>query len=373
MLCICFVYGYWRIPNDIGDNNDLSIKVRMIQPNLRTFDFKTNVEKYNSLVKLIELSNYSGYENLDLIVWPEASFPFIMAKHEDLIKSPLQLKYINAKVVFNNNYDIMHFLKFIELDNKIVLMNDISWVAFLQKNIKSKAPLVFGADRYTFSEDQNDYALYNSMFFIYGNEVDFYDKRILVPFGEYVPWKKALPFIHNIVGSAFEFSSGAPSHFAAKAIDSYNIMPLICFESIFDSFYSNMYNKSEIFHSLYSNLLGKNATLILNITNDLWFGDSIGPYHHFTMSLIRSIEYGSSLVRVANSGISAVIDCYGRVLTSCNLNQEVVKDFDVQLHSRKSIYFEYKLMPLVISIITIFFVLNVFLLYKFPNSYKYLI
>jgi apolipoprotein N-acyltransferase len=77
---------------------------------------------------------------------------------------------------------------------------------------------------------------------------------------------------------------------------------------------------------------------ILNITNDAWFGDSTGPYQHFAAAQMRTVEEGLPLVRAANSGISGVIDGYGRVLSSLDLNRAAILDADLPAAAGQTVF-----------------------------------
>ena len=109
----------------------------------------------------------------------------------------------------------------------------------------------------------------------------------------------------------FEILSGNFSNGQGGIItlDDELILPhiLICYEIIF----------TEILHSQ-----DQNTNFILNVTNDAWFGQSSGPYQHFSMSILRAVERGLPVVRVANTGISGVIDSFGRVIIKSKLNTE---------------------------------------------------
>ena len=145
---------------------------------------------------------------------------------------------------------------------------------------------------------------------------NFYDKVHLVPFGEFVPFRKLFPFLFNkITPGAIDYTAGD----ALKTLyikDFPPLSPLICYEGIFPD---HVVAKDVHTHQ-------KSAKWMLNLTNDAWFGRSSGPYQHLAMTRVRAIEEGLPLIRVANNGISAVIDPCGRIVKSLGLNVKGIID-----------------------------------------------
>jgi len=149
---------------------------------------------------------------------------------------------------------------------------------------------------------------YNSAYLISpeGDIASRTDKVHLVPFGEYVPLKKWLPFIKHIVAQVGEFKSGEKGDTLKWAPA--NIGMLICYEIIFPE--------------LAAETVANHAGLLVNITNDAWFGKTSAPYQHLSMAIFRAVENRRSLVRAANTGISGFIDPAGRVLRRSGLFTE---------------------------------------------------
>ena len=140
-----------------------------------------------------------------------------------------------------------------------------------------------------------------------------YDKIHLVPFGEYLP---LLPILKAIGLDALTFGRGAftPGAEPRKLMSIAGLPPalgLVCYEVLFPSDVQSPDGR---------------AGVILNVTNDGWFGNSTGPRQHFHQTRVRAVEQGVPVLRAANNGISAVIDPYGRVLASLGMKVRGVID-----------------------------------------------
>lgn len=143
----------------------------------------------------------------------------------------------------------------------------------------------------------------------YGRVLAVYDKAHLVPFGEYVPLRGILP-IEKITAGAQDFSAG-PGPRTVRMSGIPPVGPLICYEVIFPDHVTAPSDR---------------PAWLLNITNDSWYGRSSGPYQHLVAARMRAVEEGLPLVRVANTGISAIIDPYGRIRQSLALGRAGIVD-----------------------------------------------
>ena len=165
-----------------------------------------------------------------------------------------------------------------------------------------------------------------------------YDKVHLVPFGEYIPYKKWLPFFDKIVEGENDYISG-------KKIDpikwgKFYICIQICYEIIFP----NPCRK----------LVKNNSQLIINITNDAWFGKTSGPYQHFSYAIFRAIENRRSLLRAANTGISGFINPVGRIIASTSILKDETMTHPAVLFDYNSIYTRVGDMFALINLVFIF-------------------
>jgi apolipoprotein N-acyltransferase len=127
---------------------------------------------------------------------------------------------------------------------------------------------------------------------------------------------------------------------------------LICYEAIFSN-------------RLYEEI--QQTNWLLNITNDAWFGRSIGPYQHFNMARLRAVERGKPLVRVANTGISGVINSYGKIVSKSSLNTEFYSKEILPSKTYPTFYTKYNYYPLFFILLLSF----IFVYYINKYNYKY--
>jgi apolipoprotein N-acyltransferase len=121
----------------------------------------------------------------------------------------------------------------------------------------------------------------------------------LVPFGEYVPLRRALFFVAPLVEGVSDFSAG--EDLTLLPVEGHPVSVAICYEVVFPH--------------LVRDAVRRGSQLLVTLTNDAWYGTSSAPFQHFEQARLRAIEQGRYLVRAANTGISGVVDPYGRVVT----------------------------------------------------------
>ena len=168
-----------------------------------------------------------------------------------------------------------------------------------------------------------------------------YNKRKLVPFGEFLPFDK---FLNNF--GLKKITEGYGSFLRGNnnnniMLEKINILPLICYEVIFTS----LIQKSE-----------NETNLIINISEDGWFGNSIGPDQHFAKAIFRAIENNTFLLRSANKGVSAIIDNKGNIIKQLNRNETGNIEFDVPIIKSKKIKNDLIFFGLLITYLIIFFI-----------------
>ncbi|MFP5258794.1 MAG: apolipoprotein N-acyltransferase, partial [Acidobacteriota bacterium] len=166
----------------------------------------------------------------------------------------------------------------------------------------SGVPLLFGAPAY--ERSLGGHVLYNRAYLIApSGQTEAYDKEHLVPFGEYVPLGNILTFVGKLVEGVGDFRPGKDGRILRQG--SLALGTLICYEAIFPE--------------LAQQRVAAGANVLVNISNDAWFGDSAAPRQHLDLALLRAVEQGRTLVRGTNTGISAVIDPRGRIMAQGGL------------------------------------------------------
>lgn len=203
--------------------------------------------------------------------------------------------------------------------------------------------LIFGSPAYKRDGDRIMY--YNTAWYISpeGEIKGQYNKKHLVPFGEYVPFQEYLPFVNRLVPSAGDFSRGDSTD--PLLLGKIPTGILICYEAIFPD--------------LARQQVKKGAAILINITNDAWFGYSSAPYQHLFISVFRAIENRRPLIRSANTGISAIVDPTGNVTAQGDIFTEEVLTGKVSGYKDITFYSHYgDIFALSITIICLLVILN---------------
>lgn len=268
LVAILYAGGAWRLSHApaVGGSG---MAVRLVQPNIPQKLKWLPGERDAALLKHLELTRLpAAGPRPDVIIWPEASIPFILEKEPRLRRK-------------------------------------------MADTLSSGQYLITGALR---AEEgySGGFRLWNSVRALdaSGRIAANYDKHKLVPFGEFIPWREYFPWVSKITHGDVDFSRGhGPESITLDGIPPFS--PLICYEAIFPNSVVDRASR---------------PSWLLNVTNDAWFGDSPGPHQHLHMARMRAAEQGLPLVRVANTGISAVTDGYGRIVASIGLNEMGVKD-----------------------------------------------
>ena len=270
-------YGAWRLARNPTAYVE-GVRLRIMQPNIQ------QDEKFNYSAKERVMSRYlalsdratgpqtTGLRDITHLIWPESAFPFF------LNREPGALAQIAALLP----------------DGTVLLTGGVraAETDASKPNIRA----------------------YNSVYVIDhdGSILSVYDKVHLVPFGEYLPFQATLEKLGLLQLTKLPggFLAG-DRHRAFSVPRAPRFLPLICYEIIFPN---------EAVPA------GERPDWLLNVTNDAWFGMSTGPYQHFAQARVSAIAQGLSLVRAANTGISAIVDPLGRVISSLPLGSEGILD-----------------------------------------------
>jgi apolipoprotein N-acyltransferase len=182
--------------------------------------------------------------------------------------------------------------------------------------------LLFGSPSYLAEGSRTFYM--NSAFLLSpdGKISGKYDKMHLVPYGEYVPLRNFFPFINKLVAGIGDFRKGEGIN--PLNIGNHSLGILICYEGIFPEL-SREYK-------------ARGANLLVNITNDAWFGRTSAPYQHLSMTVFRAVENRIYFLRSANTGISAIISPTGQIIKKTGLFERSVLRGSVKFLDRKTIY-----------------------------------
>ena len=194
--------------------------------------------------------------------------------------------------------------------------------AIFSENFSENHKIILGINSYENSK------IFNSLV-VLDKDVNIlakYNKNKLVPFGEFLPFENLLSSfgLKKITQGYQSFSSG--NERKVINLNNFNFMPLICYEII----YSGNLNKTNM-----------DFDFIINISEDGWFGDTIGPHQHFSHSIFRSIEEGKNLFRSANNGISAHIDARGKIISKLKSTDRGYMEIRNILKTKNTFYNSY--------------------------------
>ncbi len=285
ILLVAFhaAFGFYRLAAPQGQA-DRQLAVRIVQPDVdlsEKWDDSVRDRIFADTMSLSAQPPQSGMPTPQLILWPETAVPFLFTERPGMLTAIGDM-----------------------LDEGQMLMT--------------------GAVRAEpVAEDGGREQYYNSVVAVgdTGEIVDAVDKVHLVPFGEYLPFADVLARfgLEQLVAGPMTFVAGSERR-AIVLPGGVAALPYVCYEIIFPDLL----------------LDAPSADLLINVTNDAWFGDTPGPYQHFRQAQIRAVESGLSLLRSANTGISGMIDPRGRVVDALAMNVRGVVDVIVPIPGQES-------------------------------------
>ena len=254
------------------------IKIGLIQGNIAQTDKWNPARAGMILDRYLQLTRQAADNGAQFIMWPESSTPFYF--EEDPAGTAVR-----------------------------------RLVSTLGK------PLLLGSDEF---EESDPPRHYNAAFMLdtMGTTAAVYRKIHLVPFGEYVPLQNLLFFVGPLVEAVSAFSRG--TRVTMLPVEGHMVSTAICYEVTYPA--------------LAREAVLNGSEMLTTITNDAWYGESSAAFQHFEMAAMRAIEQGRYLARAANTGISGIIDPYGRVLVKTNLFETVAVVGEAKFVQEKTLY-----------------------------------
>ena len=305
-----YLYGLNKI-NNSSHAFEENISVKIVSPNFTLKDYN-NTSEIEQLKRLIKISDPEKSKKT-LFIWPEGIF------YESYLKDILLYRNL-----FENNFSEKHLI-------------------------------ILGINNFVNSPDLEKRKYFNSLVLV-NNKLDVlsvYNKINLVPFGEFLPFENLLSKfgLKKITKGYNSFSAGDERKIINLG-DKFNnrlILPLICYEIIYPS---KIKSKSQF------------PDLSINISEDAWFGKSIGPHQHFTKAIFRAVEEGIFIARSANKGISGFVNPEGQVLKFLDRSESGNIELKMPKFSRSTLYSEFKNKIFVLIIFIYIFLIFIFKKFK---------
>jgi apolipoprotein N-acyltransferase len=277
LIALVAIWGGLRLSSN-GLTSGPSITVGLIQGNIAQTDKWNPARAGMILDRYLQLTQQAVQKGAQFIVWPESSTPFYFEEDRagDIIRNMVR---------------------------------------------QMGKPLLLGSDEVDAGDNPRSY---NSAFMLdtAGATAAVYRKIHLVPFGEYVPFQKLLFFVGPLVEAVSAFSPG--TRVTMLPVEGHMVSTAICYEVTYPS--------------LAREAVRQGSEMLTTITNDAWYGESSAAYQHFEMAIMRAIEQGRYLIRSANTGISGIVDPYGRVLIRTNLFETVAVVGEARFVQARTVY-----------------------------------
>jgi apolipoprotein N-acyltransferase len=272
-------YGRWRMAA-VDASLTPGLRVGLIQGNIPQEVKWDPAMRQATLERYERLTREAAAQGAELIVWPEASAPFIFDEEPDYQTAIRSLAVETHSYLLFGSPAIAHGARLPALLNSAYLLNPD------------------------------------------GTTQARYDKLHLVPFGEYVPLGPLLGFVNKLVSGIGDFIPGSGP--VPMDVKNHQLSVAICFEIIFPEFVRQSAQSG--------------ARIIATITNDAWFGRSAAPLQHFSMAVFRAIENRAPVIRAANTGISGFIDADGRIGLTSGLFVEAALVDTIQVSPVRTVY-----------------------------------
>ncbi len=273
-------WGLVRISDGSLTREGTTLRVGLIQGNIAQEDKWNPREARRIFTTYIAMTREAVQRGAEFVIWPESSTPFMFEE------------------------------------------DDVGEAAVRDLARELRVPILLGSDQV--DRSGNVIRLYNAAFLITpeGETGAVYRKIHLVPFGEYIPFKNLLYFVSPLVERLADFAPG--TSMVMLPVGAHQVNTAICYEVVYPSLIREA-------------VLG-GSQLLTTITNDGWYGSSSAPYQHFELASMRAIEQGRYLARAANTGISGIVDPYGRVLQRSAIFEEVGLVGEARVLTSRTVY-----------------------------------
>jgi apolipoprotein N-acyltransferase len=275
-------WGTWRVADAALTRAGTPLRVGLIQANIAQEDKWDSRQARRIFTTYIAMTRHAVRNGAEVVLWPESSTPFTF---EDDPAGEQQLRDLAREV---------------------------------------RTPILFGSDQAVAGPPPRHY---NAAFLLdgAGATAAVYRKMHLVPFGEFVPFADWLSFFPPLVQTLAGFEPFSPGEsIVMLPLGGRPVSTAICYEVVYPG--------------LIRDAVLQGSELLTTITNDGWYGDSSAPFQHWDMAAMRAIEQGRYLARAANTGISGVVDPYGRVVRRSEIFREVDLIEEVRLLQHRTIY-----------------------------------
>ena len=280
VLALAGAWGAQRMADGSLTREGMPMRVGLLQANIAQEDKWDPREARRIFTTYLAMTRDAVTRGAEFVIWPESSTPFMF---EEDAAGEAAVRDLAREV---------------------------------------RVPILFGSDQV----DRTGTAirLYNAAFLVTpeGDTAAVYRKMHLVPFGEYIPFKAWLYFVSPLVERFADFAPG--TSMVMLPVGAHLVNTAICYEVVYPSL-------------IRSAVLG-GSQLLTTITNDAWYGRSSAPYQHFELASMRAIEQGRYLVRAANTGISGVVDPYGRVVRRSGIFEEVSLVEEARVLTSRTMY-----------------------------------
>jgi apolipoprotein N-acyltransferase len=285
LLAAIAVWGASRVADGSLTREGIPLRVGLIQGNIAQEDKWNPAHARRIFTTYMAMTREAVRRGAEYIIWPESSTPFTF---EDPLASP-------------------------EGD---AMLRDLAR--------EVRVPILFGSDQVIRRQPIEQSELYNAAYQLDpdGKTIAYYRKIKLVPFGEFFPFQRWIAFAAPLVQRFVPFSAGEGP--VILPIGSHKATTAICYEVVFPA--------------LARQAVAMGSELLTTVTNDGWYGRSSAPYQHWEMASMRAIEQGRYLARAANTGISGIVDPYGRVVVRSSIFEQVSLVGEARFLTGRTVY-----------------------------------